>query len=110
MAERVASDLASDIESGALVDSHMRDQLVIFQALAESGSQVYGGLDADGEMVEPSLHARTAEWIAKRMLGVKFDVQGRCEGIGLGLDERDSPIEADKDESLERKLEKLEIG
>ena len=110
MAEKVTADLASEVGSKALVDSKMRDQLVIFQALAESGSQIYGGVNADGELVEPSLHARTAEWIAKTMLGVNFDVEGSCEGIGFGLADMNSPASASEDQSLEKKLEELGIG
>jgi RNA 3'-terminal phosphate cyclase (ATP) len=84
MAESVTNALASEVESGAFVDEHMRDQLVIFQALAKGTSQVYAGIDDDGELREPSLHTRTAEFVAKQMLGVKFDTSNACEGIAFG--------------------------
>ena len=86
MAERVAKELADEWLSGAFVDEHMRDQLVIFQALAEGRSEVYAGRDLDDEEQprEPSLHARTAEWVANRMLGVKYDDRGGCLGVGFG--------------------------
>lgn len=85
MAERVTNELAEEWASGGWVDEHLRDQLVIFQALAEGRSEVCAGNGGDGEEVrEPSLHARTAEWVAKRMLGVKFDHTGICEGVGYG--------------------------
>lgn len=83
MAELVAKDLADEVRSGAYVDEHMRDQLKIFQALAEGHSQVYPG-ETDGELREPSLHTRTAEWIAKTIMGAKFDAEDGCDGVGFG--------------------------
>lgn len=83
-----AADLWSTIRSGACVDEHMQDQLVIFMALAQGTSRMLCG--------EPSLHARTAMVIAETLLrshGVKFTVTpsnaGRklflveCKGAGL---------------------------
>lgn len=69
LVERVSHDLHAEWCSGALVDEHMRDQLVVFQALAESGSRTFGGLSQDGTLREPSLHTKTAEWIVMQMLG-----------------------------------------
>lgn len=78
---RVCADLAAEIASGACVDEHMRDQLVVFQALAKGRSRVFGG---DGR--EASLHARTAEWVVQRMLqGVEFDGVVGCWGLGFGV-------------------------
>lgn len=68
LVDRVCHDLHSEWESGAYVDEHMCDQLVVFQSLAEGESKVYGGLAESGALREPSLHARTAEWIVGRML------------------------------------------
>lgn len=88
MVKRVTADLAIEWQSGAYVDEHMRDQLVIFQALAKGRCEVFPGKDVGdddcGDLREPSLHARTAEWVAKEVLGVKFDFEGSCEGIGFG--------------------------
>ncbi|CZT25621.1 uncharacterized protein RCC_11289 [Ramularia collo-cygni] len=87
MVKRVTAELADEGRSGTFVDEHMRDQLVIFQALASGKSEVYPGRNmevADGPLREPSLHARTAEWVAKMVLGVKFDSEGSCEGVGFG--------------------------
>ncbi|KAK4542508.1 hypothetical protein LTR36_006760 [Oleoguttula mirabilis] len=85
MAERVTNELAEEWLSGGWVDEHMRDQLVIFQALAAGRSEVWGGKGEDkGKEREASLHARTAEWVAERMLGVRFDWSGGCEGVGFG--------------------------
>lgn len=84
MVERVSHDLANEWQSGACVDEHLRDQLVVFQALARGRCRVWPGVDEDGELREPSLHARTAEWVAREMLGVRFDSEGVCEGVGFG--------------------------
>lgn len=67
LADRVSHDLYAEWSSGAYVDEHMRDQLVVFQALAEGESRTYGGYtDTDG-MREASLHAKTAEWVIGQM-------------------------------------------
>ena len=108
MAERVTYDLATEAESGGYVDCHMRDQLIIFQALAQNGSTVYAGVDADDELLEPSLHARTAEWVAKKMLGVRFDAEGRCEGIEFGTEEN-PPTDTDATQELEEQMQSLEV-
>lgn len=74
MATNVTADLCSEWRSGVFVDENMRDQLVIFRALARGRSEVFPGREVggegDGEPREPSLHARTAEWVAKEVLGV----------------------------------------
>ena len=79
--KKVADDLLAEIEHGGCVDEYLRDQLVVFQALAEGRSKVYGGKRKD-VLMEPSLHAKTAQWVAKEILGVEFDDEGGCEGIG----------------------------
>lgn len=112
MAEHVTNALATEVESGASVDEHMRDQLVIFQALAAGTSEVYAGVDEDNEPREPSLHARTAEWVAKRILGVKFDASNACEGVGFGFtrgksDKGDSGTD---DAAIGTALQDLQIG
>ncbi|EME44838.1 hypothetical protein DOTSEDRAFT_70780 [Dothistroma septosporum NZE10] len=93
MVDRVSSKMRSKWESGSQIDEHMRDQLIIFQALAKGTSQIQ---DAE----EPSLHARTAEWVAKKMLGVQFDVEGNCEGNGFGA----------CDDDLQAKFETVKIS
>ncbi|KAK3722974.1 hypothetical protein LTR37_002120 [Vermiconidia calcicola] len=115
MAEAVTNALASEVESGAYVDEHMRDQLVIFQALAQGTSSVYAGTDEDGELREPSLHARTAEWVTKQLLRVNFDATNECEGVGFGTSDEDNagdqvPENAVAEERLEEKMEKLNVG
>lgn len=97
MVKRVTVDLADEWRSGGFVDEHMRDQLVIFQALAKGRSEVYPGRESGGTnddaLREPSLHARTAEWVAKEMLKVKFDSEGSCEGVGFGEEHDVAKIE-----------------
>jgi RNA 3'-terminal phosphate cyclase (ATP) len=67
LVDKVTTDLHAEWSSGANVDEHMRDQLVVFQGLAESGSRVHGGCTETGEIREASLHARTAEWVLEQM-------------------------------------------
>lgn len=67
LADRVSHDLYSEWSSGAYVDEHMRDQLVVFQALAQGESRTFGGRTATGELREASLHARTAEWVIEQI-------------------------------------------
>ncbi|CAI6340740.1 unnamed protein product [Periconia digitata] len=76
-AEKTIQGLVREVRSGACVDEWMRDQIVVFQALAQGRSVVDGGGDR-----EASLHARTAEWVAERMLGVRFEGGGGCVGVG----------------------------
>lgn len=107
MADRVCGDLAAEVESGACVDEFMRDQLVVFQALAKGKSVVFAGRNEDGELRGPSLHAQTAEWVAERLLGGKgVDFDGRGIGIGAGFAEGgDKEVE----EGLEDEMGRLEI-
>jgi len=68
--------------------------MVDFQALAKGRSVVFAGEEEDEDAEglkprEPSLHARTAEWVCREMLGVRFDAGGVCEGIGYGGDGAD---------------------
>lgn len=77
LVEEVATQLFGEIEHGGCVDTNMQDQLVVFQALAEGRSVVDGGRKGS------SLHTKTARWVVREMLGVEFDEDGSCEGIGL---------------------------
>jgi RNA 3'-terminal phosphate cyclase (ATP) len=72
----------------------LRDQLVVFQALAKGRGSVYGGRGrgkegrvGEGGLVQPSLHAKTAQWVVGEMLGVEFDGEGGCEGVGFVVGE-----------------------
>ncbi|KAF3010880.1 hypothetical protein E8E13_009584 [Curvularia kusanoi] len=79
---KVSDDLIAEIQHGGCVDEWMRDQLVVFQALAKGSSYVDGGRKDEGAL-EPSLHTKTAMWVAEKILGVDFGDEGRCEGIGF---------------------------
>ncbi|KAF2113931.1 RNA 3'-terminal phosphate cyclase domain-containing protein [Lophiotrema nucula] len=107
--KKVASDLVAEIEHGGCADEYLRDQLVVFQALSKGRSQVNGGMKK-AALLEPSLHAKTAQWVVNEMLGVEFDEGGACDGIGLvpgkGL-AAESDVAAD--EELARDLERLNI-
>ncbi|OCL00036.1 RNA 3'-terminal phosphate cyclase, partial [Cenococcum geophilum 1.58] len=87
LVKQVVNELAAEIEHGGCVDEYMRDQLVVFQALAKGKSFVDGGRLEDGSSVPPSLHTRTAEWVVNEILGVEFDGKGCCEGVGLAAGE-----------------------
>lgn len=108
MVKQVVNDLADEVESGGWVDEHMRDQLVIFQALAQGRSEVFAGRGRDGRRREPSLHARTAEWDAQRMQGVRFGVDGVCEGIGFGCRTAED-ADVDGRDELADAVEKLDV-
>ncbi|KAF2030865.1 RNA 3'-terminal phosphate cyclase [Setomelanomma holmii] len=85
MVKKVSDDLLAEIAHGGCVDEFMRDQLLAYQALAEGRSEVRGGLHtapSEGLTIEPSLHAKTAMWVAERMVGVEFD-DGGCVGLGF---------------------------
>jgi RNA 3'-terminal phosphate cyclase (ATP) len=102
---KVSDELLVELEHGGCVDEFLRDQLVVFQALAAGRSSVYGGTRG-GRTVEPSLHAQTAHWVANQIIGVEFDNEGGCEGIGFipgGKGERE-------EEKLAVSLEKLDVS
>jgi RNA 3'-terminal phosphate cyclase (ATP) len=104
--KKVFEDLMAEIGHGGCVDEYLRDQLVVFQALAHGRSAVYGGKKKDA-LVQPSLHATTAQWVAQEMLGVAFDGKGGCEGVGFlaggGEKEKESDaVEVDLTKELEQ--------
>jgi RNA 3'-terminal phosphate cyclase (ATP) len=106
MVKKVSDDLLMEIEHGGCVDEFMRDQLVVFQSLAEGMSKVFEGRKGDVS-VQPSLHTKTAMWVANQILGVEFDEEGGCEGMGFrpgGGGEEEEPTDA-----LAKELEKLEV-
>ncbi|KAJ4991431.1 RNA 3 -terminal phosphate cyclase [Stagonosporopsis vannaccii] len=81
---KVSDELIAEIEHGGCVDEWMRDQLVVYQALAQGRSCVDGG-SREGRKQEPSLHAKTAMWVAQKIAGVCFDEEGGCRGIAFEL-------------------------
>lgn len=76
LVQRAVDDLKMELDHGGCVDEFMRDQLAVFQALASGRSIIEVG-NAEG-----SLHARTAHWVADELLGVTFDDDGGCVGVG----------------------------
>ena len=85
MVQRVVDELALEIAHGGCVDEYMRDQLVVFQTLADGRSHVDGGLDTG----EGSLHAKTCRWVAEQILDgqADFDINGGCTGVGFAAGE-----------------------
>jgi RNA 3'-terminal phosphate cyclase (ATP) len=67
LVDKVLQALHAEWSSGAYVDEYMRDQLVVFEGLAENGSRIYGGRSKTGETREASLHVKTAEWVLEQM-------------------------------------------
>jgi len=100
---KVSSDLIGEIEHGGCVDEFMRDQLIVFQSLAAGNSIVDGG--RKGRPVEPSLHAKTAQWVAKEMIGVEFNEEGSCDGIAFG-----SEAVVERKEDLRQRLGRLRVS
>ncbi|KAI9695882.1 MAG: hypothetical protein M1836_005999 [Candelina mexicana] len=91
----VVNALLSELKHGGCVDEYMQDQLVIYQALAKGTSVVDAGRRGNAEEQdgypaprEASLHTRTARWVANQVLGVTFDEEGACEGVGFVVGER----------------------
>ncbi|RAR06366.1 RNA 3'-terminal phosphate cyclase [Stemphylium lycopersici] len=97
MVKKVSDDLLAELGHGGCVDEYLRDQLVVFQALAVGRSHVYGGRREDDMLVRPSLHTKTAQWVAKEILGVEFDEQGSCEGIGFYVGSKGATGEEEKE-------------
>jgi len=116
IAECVLTGLYQEWSSGAFVDEHLRDQLVIFQALAKGRSRVYPGRrdetvsGGDGSvraLREPSLHTQTAEWVVNEMLGANFDGNGGCEGVGFDGSETSDWIRKVKEKKRAKDQENL---
>jgi RNA 3'-terminal phosphate cyclase (ATP) len=75
----VAHTLLADLDSGASVDRHLADQLVVFAALA-AGESLYS-------VPRVSEHLETNLWLAERVAGAHTAIEGnvvRVEGIGYG--------------------------
>ena len=98
--------LKAQWHKGEIVDEYLRDQLVVWQALARGWSHVSGGRDeearkpdgrnkvnmngyahahADGNWGTGSLHAQTARWVATQLVGVRWEGEGSAGCMGIGL-------------------------
>lgn len=111
---KVVDDLLAEAGHGGCVDEFMRDQVAVFQALAQGESEVFGGRNETDELVEASLHAQTAQWVTTEMLGVRWSSGSRCEGIGFAVGEKYNEREGSTSmssvaETLKSELEKLEL-
>jgi RNA 3'-terminal phosphate cyclase (ATP) len=112
LARRVVRDLARELEHGGCVDEFMRDQLVVFRALAAGRCEVDAGRGEDGGHVPMSLHARTAEWVAGEVLGVEVGEDGFGEGIGyvVGNGAADGTKAEDDVQELTASVDALDIS
>lgn len=76
--KRVASDLLEDLDSGATVDRHAADQLIVFAALA-AGTSRY-------RVPSVSDHIESNAWLVSEFLGAKTEIADRwleIHGVGF---------------------------
>ena len=66
--KEAASKLLKDLRTGAALDTHMSDNILIYLGLAEGDSAIHGA--------ELSMHALTVVWLIKQFLPVKVDISG----------------------------------
>ncbi|KAF2453907.1 RNA 3'-terminal phosphate cyclase domain-containing protein [Lineolata rhizophorae] len=90
----VLEKLGRELASGACLDEHMLDQVVVFRGLARGKARVGGGRDT-----ALSRHARTAMWVVGEIIDVEWDEEGVCEGAGFEVGERN---ENEKDRNKEK--------
>jgi RNA 3'-terminal phosphate cyclase (ATP) len=72
LGEGCVDDLLETLRSGATVDEHMLDQILLYMAFAEKGSEVLA------EELTP--HAETNIWVIEKFLGKKFTIE-RKDGL-----------------------------
>jgi len=78
IAKFVASNFLQDLKTGATVDRHLADQIIIFGALAE-GTTEY-------RIPKITEHIESNLWLVHELLGARAEVIGkvvRIEGIGF---------------------------
>lgn len=75
LGHEAAQALRRDIASGAAVDVHAADQLLIYTALAGGESRF--------SVREVSLHAETAMWLIEQFLPVRFEVTRHHGRVGI---------------------------
>ena len=82
-ATRCGEELAATIESGAAVDHHLLDQLIVFMALADGRENKRSRVVAEAPI---SLHAQTAIAVCEQICGARFFVlEGEKGNVGEGL-------------------------
>lgn len=69
LGERCAEDLLETIGSGATVDEHMLDQVLLYMAVADGRSEVLAE--------EMTGHAETNMWVIEQFMGRRFKVEKR---------------------------------
>ncbi len=77
--ETVARMLLEDLDSGATVDRHLADQLILYAALAEGESRYL--------IPEVTDHVESNLWLAEEILGAGWEIRGKLlviRGIGYG--------------------------
>ena len=78
IAEFVVSSFLEDLQTKAVVDRHLADQLIVFAALASGRTQV--------SIPQVTDHVQSNLWLIEKFLGTKATWQGNqllVEGIGL---------------------------
>ncbi len=75
----VGDELRADLESGAGVDVHAADQLLVYLALAGGGAFTTHTL---------SNHARTAMWLIEQFLPVRFAIDSRNGLVYISVERR----------------------
>ncbi|KAL9608535.1 MAG: hypothetical protein Q9167_006649 [Letrouitia subvulpina] len=104
VATRVVQELQQELYHGGCVDEYMHDQLVVFQALALGKSTVDSGNGASA-----SLHTKTVRWVAEKVLGIIFEDDGACEGIGFEVGEEFQSRKPETTEKLEERFAQLNL-
>jgi RNA 3'-terminal phosphate cyclase (ATP) len=77
LGEAAGRALRADLQSGAGVDIHAADQLLVYAALAEGESRY--------TVREVSLHAETAMWLIEQFLPVRFRVHRHENGACIDV-------------------------
>jgi RNA 3'-phosphate cyclase len=75
LGEAVGRELAQDMGSGATLDTHAADQVLVYLALARGDSRF--------RVREITSHARTAMWLIPRFLPVRYGVEAAGAGFEI---------------------------
>jgi len=67
-----AQKLLQEISSGAALDRHMSDNILLYTALADGESRIGGS--------ELTMHAHTVTWLLKQLLNVNIELNGNLGG------------------------------
>lgn len=78
LGEAVASELAADLQSGATLDVHAADQVLVYAAMAKGRSSFAARA--------LSSHARTAMWLIQKFLPARFAVEEKSGLAHIGVE------------------------